>query len=54
METASLPPGLLAVRDSKNTSGPALLFVPEVWLSFVDALRGGALDTGAATRQRES
>lgn len=46
VETASLPPGLLAVRDSKNTGGPALLFTPETWVTFVDALRGGALDTG--------
>lgn len=46
VETASLPPGLLAVRDSKNTAGPALLFTPDTWVTFVDALRGGALDTG--------
>ncbi|MES4905485.1 MULTISPECIES: DUF397 domain-containing protein [unclassified Streptomyces] len=54
VETASLPPGLLAVRDSKNTAGPALLFAPEVWITFVDALCDSAFDTGAATRPRES
>ncbi len=26
--------GLLAVRDSKNPAGPALLFSPESWASF--------------------
>jgi hypothetical protein len=31
--------GLLAVRDSKNTSGPALLFAPSAWEGFIDALR---------------
>ncbi|WP_221350213.1 DUF397 domain-containing protein [Streptomyces beigongshangae] len=31
--------GLLAVRDSKNTSGPALLFAPDAWKGFIDALR---------------
>jgi hypothetical protein len=31
--------GLLAVRDSKNTEGPAVLFPPGAWQSFVDALR---------------
>ncbi len=31
--------GLVAVRDSKNTTGPALLFAPESWEEFIDALR---------------
>ncbi|GGW44500.1 hypothetical protein GCM10010503_21670 [Streptomyces lucensis JCM 4490] len=31
--------GLLAVRDSKNPAGPALLFSPESWSGFVTALR---------------
>ncbi|MGC5566421.1 DUF397 domain-containing protein [Streptomyces sp. FR-108] len=31
--------GLLAVRDSKNTSGPTLLFAPAAWEGFIDALR---------------
>ncbi|WPO76343.1 MULTISPECIES: DUF397 domain-containing protein [unclassified Streptomyces] len=30
---------LLAVRDSKNTAGPALLFSPGPWETFVDSLR---------------
>ncbi|MDG4865388.1 DUF397 domain-containing protein [Streptomyces sp. T-3] len=32
--------GLLAVRDSKRTTGPALLFPPTVWNAFLDAVRG--------------
>jgi hypothetical protein len=31
--------GLLAVRDSKNPSGPALLFSPESWAGFTAAFR---------------
>ncbi|GAA3800513.1 DUF397 domain-containing protein [Streptomyces phyllanthi] len=31
--------GLVAVRDSKNPAGPALLFAPETWEGFVTALR---------------
>ncbi|MBV1937171.1 MULTISPECIES: DUF397 domain-containing protein [Streptomyces] len=31
--------GLLAVRDSKNTPGPALLFAPAAWEGFIAALR---------------
>ncbi len=30
--------GLVAVRDSKNVSGPALLFAPEAWEGFVAGL----------------
>jgi len=29
--------GLLAVRDSKDTAGPALLFSPESWAGFTAA-----------------
>ncbi len=43
VETATLdsrtPAALLAVRDSKNTAGPALLFSPGPWETFVDSLR---------------
>ncbi|MFH8467158.1 DUF397 domain-containing protein [Streptomyces sp. NPDC017991] len=31
--------GLLAVRDSKNTPGPVLLFAPTAWEDFIRALR---------------
>ncbi|MCX4834063.1 DUF397 domain-containing protein [Streptomyces sp. NBC_00006] len=43
VETASLRPGspvgLLAVRDSKRTTGPALLFTSTSWRTFVNSLR---------------
>ncbi|MFG2503028.1 DUF397 domain-containing protein [Streptomyces sp. NPDC048441] len=43
VETAPLTSGprsgLLAVRDSKNTAGPALLFSPATWEAFVHGLR---------------
>ncbi|MEU2564572.1 DUF397 domain-containing protein [Streptomyces longispororuber] len=43
VETASLGSGplagLLAVRDSKSTAGPAVLFSPMAWEDFIDALR---------------
>ncbi|MEL3945131.1 MULTISPECIES: DUF397 domain-containing protein [Streptomyces] len=31
--------GLFAVRDSKDTAGPAVLFSPAAWEGFIDALR---------------
>ncbi|MEU6349700.1 DUF397 domain-containing protein [Streptomyces sp. NPDC047072] len=41
VETASLPAGspagLIAVRDSKDPDGPALLFSPESWAGFTAA-----------------
>ncbi|MFE0172043.1 DUF397 domain-containing protein [Streptomyces sp. NPDC059002] len=43
VETATLDSGplsgLRAVRDSKDTAGPALLFSPGPWETFVDSLR---------------
>jgi hypothetical protein len=44
VEAAVLAPGALAVRDSKDTAGPALLFSPAAWASFVAALRTGQFD----------
>ncbi|MYS21412.1 protein of unknown function, partial [Streptomyces sp. DvalAA-14] len=35
VETARLATGQLAVRDSKDQSGPALLFPPDAWSDFV-------------------
>jgi len=31
--------GLLAVRDSKNPAGPAILFAPGAWETFLTTLR---------------
>jgi hypothetical protein len=29
---------MVAVRDSKNTAGPALMFTPDVWEGFITGL----------------
>lgn len=34
----------VAVRDSKNPNGPALLFTPGEWDAFVDGARDGEFD----------
>ncbi|MFC5941879.1 DUF397 domain-containing protein [Micromonospora harpali] len=39
LEVADNLPGLVAVRDSKDPSGPALTFSPAAWSSFVRAHR---------------
>lgn len=36
--------GRVAVRDSKNRTGPTLLFGPAVWERFVSDLRTGRVD----------
>jgi hypothetical protein len=43
VETALLGSGELAVRDSKDQIGPALLFAPDAWTHFVRALSDGDL-----------
>ncbi|NJP46409.1 DUF397 domain-containing protein [Actinacidiphila epipremni] len=43
VETAGLPSGQVAVRDSKDVTGPALLFPEGAWGSFVQALATGTL-----------
>lgn len=35
MEVATNLPGLVAVRDSKDPSGPALTFSPAAWAGFL-------------------
>ncbi|MEQ4302882.1 DUF397 domain-containing protein [Plantactinospora sp. B6F1] len=32
-------PGVVGVRDSKDTSGPILIFTPTVWRRFVTSIR---------------
>ncbi|MBM9509546.1 DUF397 domain-containing protein [Actinacidiphila acididurans] len=43
VETALLASGQLAVRDSKDADGPALLFTPHAWSQFVRELSDGEL-----------
>ncbi|MBB4913407.1 DUF397 domain-containing protein [Streptosporangium saharense] len=44
VEVATNLPGLVAVRDSKNLTGPALTFTPTQWRSFIGHVRTGTYD----------
>jgi hypothetical protein len=44
IEVASNLPGVVAVRDSKNRSGPALAFTPSAWAEFLAGVKSGELD----------
>jgi len=37
-------PGIVAVRDSKNPTGPALIFSPKAFDAFLTAIKAGRLD----------
>ena len=41
VEVARNIPGIVAVRDSKNPSGPALVFNPGDWKAFLARIRSG-------------
>jgi hypothetical protein len=41
VEVARNLPGIVAVRDSKDPSGPALIFAPADWKAFTVGVRGG-------------
>ncbi len=43
VEVAYLGAGV-AVRDSKDRSGPALMFTPAEWTAFVDSAKNGEFD----------
>ena len=43
VEVAMNLPGLVAVRDSKDPSGPALTFSPAAWSDFLAGIRSGDL-----------
>lgn len=43
VEVAFLDTGV-AVRDSKNRSGPALMFTSAEWTAFVDSAKDGEFD----------
>lgn len=40
VEVASVP-GKIAVRDSKDTGGPILVYAPEEWSAFLDGVKKG-------------
>ncbi|MGH3389956.1 MAG: DUF397 domain-containing protein [Actinomadura sp.] len=37
---------VIAVRDSKNPTGPALAFTPTEWTAFTDSVRANTHDLG--------
>jgi Domain of unknown function (DUF397) len=43
VEVAQLS-GAVAVRDSKHTQGPALIFTPDEWTAFLDGAKDGEFD----------
>lgn len=45
VEAARLGNGTMAVRDSKDPQGPALVFTPEAWSAFAASARGGEFPT---------
>ncbi|MEV6344279.1 DUF397 domain-containing protein [Actinoplanes sp. NPDC051851] len=44
VEVASNLPDVVAVRDSKDPSGPALTFSPSAWQSFLSGTKAGTFD----------
>jgi hypothetical protein len=44
VEVAFLDSGAVGVRDSKNPTGPALVFTPSEWDAFVGGARDGEFD----------
>lgn len=41
VEVAGNLPGIVAVRDSKDPAGPALILDPNNWTAFLDHLKAG-------------
>lgn len=48
VEVADLPGGHVGMRDSKDVSGPVLIFTPEEWHAFLYGARSGEFG-GSAT-----
>jgi hypothetical protein len=44
VEVARNLPGVVAVRDSKDRSGPVLVFTPDEWRAFTAGMRGAEVD----------
>jgi hypothetical protein len=44
VEVASNLPGIVAVRDSKNPTGPSLAFARETWSEFTESIKHGEFD----------
>lgn len=44
VETAALPTGGVAMRNSRDRSGPALVFTHDEMVAFVDGVKAGEFD----------
>ena len=44
VEVASLPGGMIGVRNSRDSAGPVLRFTPEEWHAFLGGVRNGEFD----------
>ncbi len=44
VEVARNLPGIVAVRDSKDPHGPALIFTPGEWRTFAAGVKSGGFD----------
>ncbi|WP_159841501.1 DUF397 domain-containing protein [Nocardia sp. CY41] len=44
VEVAHLTGGMVGVRDSKNPTGPALIFTPSEWDAFTATIAGDGFD----------
>ncbi|MGK8511616.1 DUF397 domain-containing protein [Nocardia asiatica] len=47
VEVAHLTGGMVGIRDSKNPTGPALIFTPHEWDSFTAGVRDGQFNQSA-------
>jgi len=60
VEIATLPDGMIGIRDSKSPQGPILRFTPGEWNAFLNGAQRGEFDQpgrcrlpdGSATHQR--
>jgi hypothetical protein len=44
VEVATLPDGMVGIRDSKNSDGPVLRFTPGEWNAFLGGALAGEFD----------
>ena len=47
VEVADNLPGVVAVRDSKDPAGPALVFTRDQWRAFIGGTKAGEFDLDA-------
>jgi uncharacterized protein DUF397 len=44
VDIATFPDGVVALRDSKNRTGPVLMFTPGEWATFTAGVRADEFD----------